>query len=1217
MALNETQKNILEATFSYMTDELYPEHIESFLQLLQDAINTSAVDNIQSSEIEKYLNTVDKKNPITSALKQLYKICCHPCPQNRSEGSPYVGQEPGMAVWSENGTIQREPLGRLGLTARHDPAVEAVTKKDVLEYLHSYLLKQKETSPYTQFLYACRASNKELIHSLLPTQSDSEKQNALIYTIKNNHPESTIYLLDQGIKFFTYSKDQQQQSLLPTAIYTGLIAMNQLATFELLLDRGLDPDISLDSGKHKNLLSFAVKEGNLDASLMLIKRGAKLVNIPSLSLVEAATLDIAIHHGKRRVIEREAGIVNIPESKIKDILSLFHSNGKTISDLEQTILIGIQFKAFTSSLHQKETDTSCITPFKSQATQAFFKHEAKENKTDLPTTVHAIISNSENHILLDNMFSGEMDMFSGQFNQKILPQNGDAGLSALSRNPQKLEENLNKLKTINITQQQINNLTTAALHYTLLCRQLKIGDEFRHKDGRILYKSGHKFYIHRMPNEIYFWYDRDSLVDIPNARHTIKNALFASILAQHLYQHSEISPTQIFSYLQNSENKDATQLRKTFKKALNPDSENFVKNIKILNDAAITVSTEIKQQNSSLSQLEHDLLQYITEAENMLKVDLDTSSLTLISAKRNKIAFKLERLLDAKKQFDENPAYEEERERTTQAREKYLEKTPSLWYDRPAKHDFAEYQKRCLPSSVILDLRTRDQQQDPVVFSDPDKFSEAVHTHHVAPFMEDDYPQIAVSLDESDKLLSPHIRKIIHLLEEQKVTEAHSQANKIEMSTKEFCKLAQDTSHYRHFKIGTFLPHLLEGKNDEEFIEISSELDLGSSAFKIAQKMNKPFKLIEKLMQKGFPLLVKDDFLKQYFDYHYEIIASAKKFQSTVLIPNGSVEKAKNTCFEILDGLEDKENIFTHINFTVEEKKHHGTDKGEKEKEEHLLAIELPPEIILYIRKSSWNRLIFKEYNKTKTLSELLPESLELESTIKRITNQGMQTLSQHQPNGSEYSMHLKIKHEHTLAPYVSCYDSWHYSQENMREEVIECKVSIKAALKEIGVILEHNKIKTRLRREEITLESVGEEVENRYRITSSLPVDIRLTADQIKTIENYKEEALSTKIMNQLISEEAISSLRQSQSKSGKSVLTINIDEICNRTSLCHALEKIGLTIEDSNIMIKTKKSQSKITLYLDPTQVNILKAASRPTAFNEKMGAQSFAALRGPFKQ
>ncbi len=46
------------------------------------------------------------------------------CPQNRSTGSPFVGQEPGMAVWLDpHHRVQREPLGMLRCLASPSAAV--------------------------------------------------------------------------------------------------------------------------------------------------------------------------------------------------------------------------------------------------------------------------------------------------------------------------------------------------------------------------------------------------------------------------------------------------------------------------------------------------------------------------------------------------------------------------------------------------------------------------------------------------------------------------------------------------------------------------------------------------------------------------------------------------------------------------------------------------------------------------------------------------------------------------------------------------------------------------------------------------------------------------------------------------------------------------------------------------------------------------------------
>ncbi len=74
-------------------------------------------------------------------VEQIRQVFAHPNPQNRSISNPYVGQEPGMALWFPDGVdhiasnLHREPLGLLSLSAINDGTAEPVTKADVTEYI--------------------------------------------------------------------------------------------------------------------------------------------------------------------------------------------------------------------------------------------------------------------------------------------------------------------------------------------------------------------------------------------------------------------------------------------------------------------------------------------------------------------------------------------------------------------------------------------------------------------------------------------------------------------------------------------------------------------------------------------------------------------------------------------------------------------------------------------------------------------------------------------------------------------------------------------------------------------------------------------------------------------------------------------------------------------------------------------------------------------------
>ncbi len=75
---------------------------------------------------------------LNQTQKQILDVTIDYHPQNRSTGSPYVGQEPGYVLYEPNGHgkgIAREPEGLLSLTARNDSSTSPVTREDVINYI--------------------------------------------------------------------------------------------------------------------------------------------------------------------------------------------------------------------------------------------------------------------------------------------------------------------------------------------------------------------------------------------------------------------------------------------------------------------------------------------------------------------------------------------------------------------------------------------------------------------------------------------------------------------------------------------------------------------------------------------------------------------------------------------------------------------------------------------------------------------------------------------------------------------------------------------------------------------------------------------------------------------------------------------------------------------------------------------------------------------------
>ena len=135
--LNSLQKEMLEASISFLFDSI-KDCGDSALGL--SALNAISDDEVFNNNREKF-----ERANILDAVELLRQILQHPNPQNRSTGSPYVGQEPGMAVWRDPVTksIKKEPLGLLSLTTQQRPEDEPTTKADVVNFIGQVIERYK------------------------------------------------------------------------------------------------------------------------------------------------------------------------------------------------------------------------------------------------------------------------------------------------------------------------------------------------------------------------------------------------------------------------------------------------------------------------------------------------------------------------------------------------------------------------------------------------------------------------------------------------------------------------------------------------------------------------------------------------------------------------------------------------------------------------------------------------------------------------------------------------------------------------------------------------------------------------------------------------------------------------------------------------------------------------------------------------------------------
>lgn len=156
MPLNGAQRDALAAVFdtlkdSFLDTERECHHILApFLEAVIRALaNETQVPTLTTADSQQ-LHAHDQY--VVDALRQLIQILSHPYPQNRSQGSPYCGQDDGHVNWFDaaHDKVIREPQGLLSLTnlenppARHDPgrpgeavydSGDRVIRRDVIDFL--------------------------------------------------------------------------------------------------------------------------------------------------------------------------------------------------------------------------------------------------------------------------------------------------------------------------------------------------------------------------------------------------------------------------------------------------------------------------------------------------------------------------------------------------------------------------------------------------------------------------------------------------------------------------------------------------------------------------------------------------------------------------------------------------------------------------------------------------------------------------------------------------------------------------------------------------------------------------------------------------------------------------------------------------------------------------------------------------------------------------
>lgn len=183
--LNNCQKHLLETILSFSIENITELEAPYAIEALNAIFATSIPDFTASS-----LKSSDTYDDVIF----LRKIINHPCPQNRSTGSPYI-HIPGYVSWfDDKGEIRSEPSGLLSLTSKNNEIDPHVSKDDVVEYIRNAV---------EQLLLKKR---RELIIDSLDKESSSPDslclthRSAFDYSLNNDNIDLVITFIKSNIQ---------------------------------------------------------------------------------------------------------------------------------------------------------------------------------------------------------------------------------------------------------------------------------------------------------------------------------------------------------------------------------------------------------------------------------------------------------------------------------------------------------------------------------------------------------------------------------------------------------------------------------------------------------------------------------------------------------------------------------------------------------------------------------------------------------------------------------------------------------------------------------------------------------------------------------------------------------------------------------------------------------------------------------------------------------
>ena len=278
--LNKTQQNILDATLQFLFENIEEEitpsfAIKAFETILDDTLEEAYSLAHRGQFHELYSKeTAFKAAGIFDSMKQIQDILKHPYPQNRSTGSPYVGQEPGYAVYEPNGHgngIEKEPIGLLSLTGRNDNTAEPVTRDDVVQYVITKINDEVHKLTLRKQLHeACELDDLFLVSKLLEEGVDPNANGD--YGFRPIHKAAMNGNIDLAKILLKAGADPKQKNIFKDSPLHWAAWMGNVEILDFFISNISDIKLDEINEKGKTALIGAVHGGHIEVVKYLLKK---------------------------------------------------------------------------------------------------------------------------------------------------------------------------------------------------------------------------------------------------------------------------------------------------------------------------------------------------------------------------------------------------------------------------------------------------------------------------------------------------------------------------------------------------------------------------------------------------------------------------------------------------------------------------------------------------------------------------------------------------------------------------------------------------------------------------------------------------------------------------------------------------------------------------------------------------------------------------------